>query len=72
MLTTYGTLRRDISILKDIPFDYVVLDEAQTIKNAGSQIAKASRLLAARHRLALERHADREQPGRFVVASSSS
>ena len=53
MLTTYGTLRRDIAILKDIPFEYVVLDEAQTIKNAGSQIAKASRLLSARHRLAL-------------------
>src|SRR5690606_39164269 len=29
------------------------LDEAQTIKNSGSQIAKASRLLSARHRLAL-------------------
>ncbi|HEV3298014.1 MAG TPA: DEAD/DEAH box helicase [Planctomycetaceae bacterium] len=53
VLTTYGTLRRDIGILKDIPFEYVVLDEAQTIKNAGSQIAKASRLLSARHRLAL-------------------
>jgi len=53
VLTTYGTLRRDISILKDIPFDYVVLDEAQTIKNAGSQIAKASRLLSAKFRLAL-------------------
>jgi SNF2 family DNA or RNA helicase len=53
VLTTYGTLRRDISILKEIPFEYVVLDEAQTIKNAGSQIAKASRLLSARHRLAL-------------------
>ena len=53
VLTTYGTLRRDITILKDIAFDYVVLDEAQTIKNAGSQIAKASRLLSAPHRLAL-------------------
>ena len=53
VLTTYGTLRRDIAILKDIPFEYVVLDEAQTIKNAGSQIAKASRLLSARYRLAL-------------------
>jgi superfamily II DNA or RNA helicase len=53
VLTTYGTLRRDIAILKDIEFDYVVLDEAQTIKNAGSQIAKASRLLSARYRLAL-------------------
>jgi superfamily II DNA or RNA helicase len=53
VLTTYGTLRRDIIYLKDIPFDYVVLDEAQTIKNAGSQVAKASRLLQAEHRMAL-------------------
>ena len=53
VLTTYGTLRRDVMVLKDIPFDYVVLDEAQTIKNSGSQVAKASRLLQARNRLAL-------------------
>lgn len=53
VLTTYGTLRRDIIYLKDVQFDYVVLDEAQSIKNSGSQIAKASRLLKANHRLAL-------------------
>ena len=53
ILTTYGTLRRDILELKDVQFDYVVLDEAQAIKNAGSQIAKASRLLRAHQRLAL-------------------
>ena len=53
ILTTYGTLRRDIMELKKQPFDYVVLDEAQTIKNASSQVSKAARLLKARHRLAL-------------------
>ncbi|MEP3478072.1 MAG: SNF2-related protein [Fuerstiella sp.] len=53
ILTTYGTVRRDIAILKDFQFDYVVLDEAQTIKNPSSQIARASRLLRAKHRLAL-------------------
>jgi superfamily II DNA or RNA helicase len=53
VLTTYGTLRRDIVHLKDCKFEYVVLDEAQAIKNAGSQVAKASRLLHANHRLAL-------------------
>lgn len=53
ILTTYGTLRRDVYQLKDIPFDYVVLDEAQTIKNSSSQVAKASRLLNARYRVAL-------------------
>ncbi|MFM7925039.1 MAG: DEAD/DEAH box helicase, partial [Planctomycetaceae bacterium] len=53
ILTTYGTIRRDIAVLKDIDFDYVVLDEAQTIKNPSSQIARASRLLKANFRLAL-------------------
>lgn len=53
ILTTYGTLRRDILELKDLEFDYAVLDEAQTIKNASSQAAKASRLLRAHHRVAL-------------------
>src|SRR5690606_16202544 len=50
---TYGTMRRDIDTLKDIQFDYAVLDEAQTIKNASSQVAKSSRMLKAQNRLAL-------------------
>ncbi|MFV0445664.1 MAG: SNF2-related protein [Planctomycetaceae bacterium] len=53
IITTYGTLRRDISDLQSVEFDYAVLDEAQTIKNASSQVAKACRLLKAQHRLAL-------------------
>jgi len=53
LLTSSSLLRRDIAALKDTPFDYAVLDEAQAIKNAGSQGAKAARLLNARHRLAL-------------------
>ena len=53
ILTTYGTLRRDIVDLKDYHFDYAILDEAQAIKNAKSQSAKAARLIRAEHRLAL-------------------
>lgn len=53
ILTTYGTLRRDILELKEFQFDYAVLDEAQTIKNASSQAAKASRLIRAKNRVAL-------------------
>ncbi len=53
VLTTYGTLRRDVTILKDVSFDYVVLDEAQAIKNAGTESAAAARLLRGKHRLAL-------------------
>ncbi|HEX4769664.1 MAG TPA: DEAD/DEAH box helicase [Bryobacteraceae bacterium] len=53
MLTTYGTLRRDIVSLKDVHFDYVVLDEAQIVKNSSTESAKTVRLLQAQHRLAL-------------------
>ena len=53
ILTTYGTLRRDVLRHRECEYDYVVLDEAQSIKNAASQAAKACRLLTARHRLAL-------------------
>ncbi len=53
LLATYGTLRRDIPFLKDVPFDYVILDEAQAVKNASSESAKAVRLLNGRHRLVL-------------------
>jgi superfamily II DNA or RNA helicase len=53
VIVTYGTLRRDIADLSAIAFDYVVLDEAQAIKNAATASAKAVRLLRARHRLAL-------------------
>ena len=53
VLTTYGTLLRDILKLKDVEFDYVILDESQAIKNAQSQSAKSCRLLQADHRLTL-------------------
>jgi SNF2 family DNA or RNA helicase len=53
VLTTYGTLRRDALLLKDVEFEYAILDEAQAIKNANTAGAKAARLLRARHRLAL-------------------
>jgi len=53
ILTTYGTLRNDVAHWRDVRFDYVILDEAQAIKNASSESAKAARLLGADHRLAL-------------------
>ncbi|MBC7894455.1 MAG: DEAD/DEAH box helicase, partial [Cytophagaceae bacterium] len=53
MITTYGTLRRDAAELMSIEFDYVILDEAQAIKNPDTDAAKAARLLRARHRLAM-------------------
>jgi non-specific serine/threonine protein kinase len=53
IITTYGTMRSDIKGLRDIEFDYVVLDESQSIKNPQSQVAKASLLLNCKNRLAL-------------------
>ncbi|MEX0585161.1 MAG: DEAD/DEAH box helicase, partial [Pirellulales bacterium] len=53
VLTTYGTLRRDIVKLQERTFDYAILDEAQAVKNSASQAAKACRLIKANHRLAM-------------------
>ena len=39
--------------MKDLHFDYCILDEAQAIKNAGTLSAKAVRLLHADYRLAM-------------------
>ena len=53
VVSSYGLLRRDIAKLRHIDFNYVILDEAQAIKNPNSQVAKASRLVTCAHRLAL-------------------
>lgn len=53
VLTTYATARNDIEYLREVPFDYAVLDEAQAIKNPNSLTAKACRLLQSRFRLAM-------------------
>ena len=53
IITTYGTMRSDIKLFKEVKFDYVVLDESQSIKNPQSQVAKASLLLNSKNRLAL-------------------
>lgn len=53
IVTTYGTLRKDILALREISFDYIVLDEAQAIKNSRSQVSRACRLLKGDHRLAM-------------------
>ena len=53
VLTTYGTLRNDAPMMRERTFDYVVLDEAQAVKNSASEAAKAVRLLQGNHRLCL-------------------
>ena len=53
VFSTYGILVRDIKILKSYKFNYLILDESQSIKNPGSQRFKAASLLKANNRIAL-------------------
>jgi superfamily II DNA or RNA helicase len=53
VLTTYPVLIRDVDVLKKTTFHFVVLDEAQAIKNPRSRAHQAASELEARHRLCL-------------------
>jgi superfamily II DNA or RNA helicase len=53
VLTTYGTMRRDHQTLAGVPWDLVVADEAQHIKNATSSTARNLRTIESRCRVAL-------------------
>ncbi|MEZ5496092.1 MAG: DEAD/DEAH box helicase [Gammaproteobacteria bacterium] len=53
VITSYGTFNRDVKKLKEYNFYYLILDEAQTIKNSKTQIAKAVSAISSDHRLCL-------------------
>lgn len=53
VLTTYPLLWRDLEVLKAQEFHLLILDEAQTVKNAASRSADAVRQINARHRLCM-------------------
>ena len=53
ILTSYATLRNDISDFETIGFGYLVLDESQSIKNNETKTSEAVLRLKARNRLAL-------------------
>ncbi|MDZ4834986.1 MAG: SNF2-related protein [Candidatus Melainabacteria bacterium] len=53
VFTTYGIIRRDWEELKKVQFEFLILDEAQNIKNPDSVGAIATKSLNAFHRLAL-------------------
>ncbi len=52
-VTTYAILRLDIATLATSPWDTIVLDEAQNIKNPESQVAQAAFQLQSDFRLTL-------------------
>jgi len=53
VLTTYALLARDRETLLDHRYHYLILDEAQAVKNPRTRTARMVRQLAARHRLCL-------------------
>lgn len=53
LITTYNLVKRDLESYKKIFFDYVILDEAQNIKNPSSQNSKSVKELKSKNRFAL-------------------
>lgn len=53
IITSYPLLVRDLSYFEQLALYYVILDEAQTIKNPRSRSSQAVRALNAQHRLCL-------------------
>ena len=53
LITSYDYIRRDFEKYKDISFFYIILDEAQFIKNQKTKNAISVKKLQAKHRLAL-------------------
>ena len=53
ILTTYGTMRADIELLKAYSFSHAILDESHQVKNPFSKTARAAFALPAENRFAL-------------------
>lgn len=53
VITSYTLLQKDIESYQSTIFSYVILDEAQHIKNRGTRNAKSAKAIRAKHRLIL-------------------
>ena len=53
IIAGYGTLRNDAEILSKKQFNYIILDESQTIKNPSSKTYQSLMQLTCHHRLTL-------------------
>lgn len=53
VITSYSLLQKDVTLYSSITFSYMVLDEAQHIKNRGTRNAKSVKQMKASHRLIL-------------------
>lgn len=53
IITTYGVVRKDIEILRNIDFSYCILDESQAIKNPQSKSYQAVLQLKSQSRISI-------------------
>ncbi len=53
LITSYDLLKRDIEVYRDMEFVCEIIDEAQYIKNASTQAARAAKLIRSSFRIAL-------------------
>ena len=53
VLTTYGLVRQDIDILEHTPFNVIIFDEAQAVKNIAVQTTAAARRLKGYFKLVM-------------------
>lgn len=53
VITSYSLLQKDVEFYKTVQFGYLILDEAQHIKNRGTRNAKSVKMITAAHRLIL-------------------
>jgi len=67
VITSYSMAVR-LCWLKETPWNIVILDEAQAIKNAGARQSRAVKELRCRHRIALSGTPIEKPSFRFVVA----
>jgi len=53
IITSYGTMRNDLELLRTFDFHYLILDESQYIKNSTSKTYKSVLELRSKHKLVL-------------------
>ena len=53
LITTYGLIREDIELYKDINFEVMAIDEAQSIKNVSTMVSKAVKKINSKVKIAL-------------------
>lgn len=53
VITSYSLLQKDIEVYEKVTFSYMILDEAQHIKNRGTRNAKSVKMVKAEHRMIL-------------------